>query len=73
MLRWAELVVGVVGYCLPAGPTILDVIGDLLAYGCEVEQFLLDEGIFGLLGKLPIHSRLLSKIVVPVHDVFGCG
>ena len=57
----------------PAWPTILDVIGDLLAYGCEVEQFLLDEGVFGLLGKLPIHGRLLPKIVVPVHDVSGSG
>jgi hypothetical protein len=54
---------------LPAWPTILDVIGHLLADGCQVEKFLLDEGIFGLLGKLPIYSRLLPKIVIPVHDL----
>ena len=53
-----------------ACPPILDVIGDLLADGCQVEEFLLDEGIFGLLGKLPIHGRLLPKIVIPVHDLF---
>jgi hypothetical protein len=29
---------------------------------------LLDQGIFGVLGKLPIHGRLLPKIVIPVHD-----
>ena len=28
-----------------------DVIGDLLADACQVEQLLLDEGFFGLLGK----------------------
>jgi hypothetical protein len=53
---------------LPAWTTILDVIGDLLADVCQVEEFLLDESIFGLLGKLPIHRRLLSKILIPVHD-----
>jgi hypothetical protein len=52
----------------PARATILDVIGDLLADACQVDEFLLDEGIFGLLGKLPIHGRLLPKIVIPVHD-----
>jgi hypothetical protein len=60
-----------VGCGLAAGPTILDVVGDLLADSCEVEEFLLDEGIFGLLGKLPIHGRLLPKIIIPVHDVSG--
>jgi hypothetical protein len=52
---------------LPACPTILDVIGDLLADGRQIEEFLLNEGIFGLFGKLPIHSRLLPKIFIPVH------
>src|SRR5712691_9185233 len=52
---------------LPACPTILDVIGDLLADGCQIEEFPLDEGIFGLFGKLPIHGRLLPEIVIPVH------
>ena len=60
-----------VGRGLSAGPTILDVIGDLLADSCQVEEFLFDEGIFGLLGKLPIHGRLLPKIVIPVHDLSG--
>jgi hypothetical protein len=36
---------------LPAWTTILDVIGDLLADVCQVEEFLLDESIFGLLGN----------------------
>ena len=52
---------------LPACPTILDVIGDLLADGCQIEEFLLNEDIFSLFGKFPIHSRLLPKIVIPVH------
>jgi len=48
--------------------TILNVIGNLLTDGRQVEEFLLDESIFGLLGKLPIHGRLLPKILIPVHD-----
>jgi hypothetical protein len=52
---------------LPACLMILDVIGDLLADGCQIEELLLDKGIFGLFGKLAIHNRLLPKIVVPVH------
>ena len=28
---------------------------------CQVEEFLLDESIFGLLGKLPIHRRCCRK------------
>jgi hypothetical protein len=59
---------------LPASPacaTILDVIGDLLADGCQVEKLLLDEGILGLFGKLQIHGRLLPKIVIPVHNSSG--
>jgi hypothetical protein len=48
--------------------TILNVIGNLLTDGRQVEEFLLDESIFGLLGKLPIHGGLLPKIVIPVHD-----
>jgi hypothetical protein len=58
---------------LPARVTILDVIGDLLAYRCQVEEFLFDEGVFGLFGQLPIRGRLLSRIVIPVHDVSGCA
>ena len=47
---------------LPACPTILDVIGDLLADGCQIEELLLNKDIVSLFGKLPIHSRLLPKI-----------
>jgi hypothetical protein len=56
-----------IGLTLPACLTILDVISDLLADGCQIEELLLDKGIFGLFGKLPIHGRLLPKIVIPVH------
>ena len=52
---------------LPAGETILDVVGDLFADVCQFEEFLLDYGIFGLLGKLSIHGRLLPQIVIPLH------
>jgi hypothetical protein len=52
---------------LPACKPILDVIGDLFADVCQLEEFLLDNGIFGLLGKLSIHGRLLPQIVVPLH------
>jgi hypothetical protein len=55
---------------LPACPAILDVIGDLLADGRQIEEFLLNEFIFGLFSKLPIHSRLLPKIFIPVHVPF---
>ncbi len=46
---------------------ILDVISDLLADGCQIEELLLNKDIFGFFGKLPIHNRLLPKIVIPVH------
>ena len=42
-------------------------IGDLLADGCQIEELLLNQDIFSLFGKFPIHSRLLPKIVIPVH------
>jgi hypothetical protein len=54
---------------LPACPTILNVIGDLLADGCQIEEFPLNTDIFSLFGKLPIHSRLLPKIVIPGYVV----
>jgi hypothetical protein len=47
---------------LAARQTILNVIGDLLVYGCQVEEFLLDEGTFGFFGKLPIHGRLFAMV-----------
>jgi hypothetical protein len=42
---------------LSACLSILDVIGDLLADGCQIEEFLLNENIFSLFGKLAIHNR----------------
>ena len=41
--------------------SILDVIGDLFANVCQLQQFVLNNGIFGLFGKLSIHSRLLRR------------
>jgi hypothetical protein len=52
---------------LPACQTILNGIGDLLAYGRQVEKFLFAEGIFCFYGKLPIHRRLVPKVVIPIH------
>jgi len=52
---------------LPAREAILDVVGDLFADVCQFEEFLLDDGIFCLFGKLSIHGRLLPQIVVPLH------
>jgi len=53
---------------LPSCPAILNAIGNLLTDRCQVEEFLFAEDIFGFFGKLPIHGRLLSEIVIPVHD-----
>src|SRR5262249_32567826 len=39
----------------------------LFADICQLEEFLLDNGIFGLFGKLSIHGRLLPQMVVPLH------
>jgi hypothetical protein len=41
-----------IGQELPTCKPILDVIGDLFADVCQLEEFLLDNGIFGLLGKI---------------------
>ena len=56
---------------LPACQTILNTIGNLLADGCQVEQFLFAEDIFGFFGKLPIHRRLVPKIIIPIHACHG--
>jgi hypothetical protein len=56
---------------LPACQTILNVIGNFLADGCQVEQFLFAEDIFGFFGKLPIHRRLVSKVIIPIHACHG--
>jgi hypothetical protein len=37
----------------------------LLATSSQLEEFLLDNGIFGLFGKLSIQARLLPQILVP--------
>ena len=52
---------------LPACHTILNAIGDLLAYGRQVEKLLFAENIFGFVGKSPIHRRLVPKVVIPIH------
>jgi hypothetical protein len=52
---------------LAAGLMILDVIGDVLADRRQLKQFLLDDRIVALLGKLPIPGRLIPEIVRPIH------
>jgi len=52
---------------LPACQTILNAIGDLLAYGRQVKKLLFAENIFGFVGKSPIHRRLVPKVVIPIH------
>src|SRR5262245_55569560 len=52
---------------LPTCQAILDAIGNLFADGCQVEEILFAEAIFGLFGKLPIHRRLGSKVIIPIH------
>ena len=56
---------------LPACQTILNTIGNLLADGCQVEQFLFAEDIFGFFGKLPIRRRLVPKVIIPIHACHG--
>jgi hypothetical protein len=52
---------------LSACQTILNAIGNLLAYGCQLEKFLFAENIFAFFGKSPIHRRLMPKVVIPIH------
>jgi alkylhydroperoxidase/carboxymuconolactone decarboxylase family protein YurZ len=52
---------------LPARQTILNAIGNLLAYGCQLEKLLFAENIFAFFGKSPIHRRLVPKVVIPIH------
>ena len=56
---------------LPACQTILNVIGNFFADGCQVEQLLFAEDIFGFVGKLPIHRRLVPKVIIPIHACHG--
>jgi len=46
---------------------IFDVIGDILAERRQLKQLVLDDRVVGLLGKLPIHGRLVPEIVWPIH------
>jgi hypothetical protein len=39
--------------------TILNAIGNLVADGRQVEEF--------IFGKLPIHHRLVPKEIIPIH------
>jgi hypothetical protein len=52
---------------LPACQTILNAIGNLLADGRQVEEFLFAEDICGFFGKLPIRRRLVPKVIIPIH------
>jgi hypothetical protein len=52
---------------LPARQAILHAIGNLLAYGCQLEKFLFAENIFGFFGKVPINHRLVPQVIIPIH------
>jgi len=58
---------------------IFDVISDLLADGRQFKHLVLDDRIVGLLGKSPIHGRLVPEIIRPIHGPEntlcsdGCG
>jgi hypothetical protein len=58
-----------VGDELAACETILDIIGGFFAYGRQLKHFVFDDGIVGLLGKLPILGCFASEIVSPFHVV----
>ena len=44
---------------LSARQMIVDIIGYLLADGRQLKHLIFDDRIVGLLGKLPIHHRLV--------------
>jgi hypothetical protein len=48
---------------LSARQMIVDIIGYLLADGRQLKHLIFDDRIVGLLGKLPIHHRLVPQIV----------
>jgi hypothetical protein len=48
---------------------VLDIIGDLFTHGRQLKHLVLDDGIVGLLGKLPILGCLVPEIVSPIHVV----
>ena len=43
-------------------------IGDFLTNGRQLVMLLLDERIFGRFGKLAITGRLVSQVIIPIHD-----
>jgi hypothetical protein len=53
--------VAVLAAVLSARQMILDIVGYLLADGRQLKHLILDDRIVGLLGKLPIHHRLVSR------------
>jgi len=58
-----------VGDELPAREAVLDIIGDLFAYGRQLKHLFFDHRIVSLLGKLPIPGCFVPKIVSPFHVV----
>jgi hypothetical protein len=58
---------GTLAAVLPARQMVLDIVGDLIADRRQLKQFVLDDRIVGLLGKLPIQGRLVPEIVRPIH------
>jgi hypothetical protein len=44
---------------LPTRQMILDIVGNLLADRRQLKHLIFDDRIVGLLGKLPIHHRLV--------------
>ena len=61
---------------LSARQMIVDIIGYLLADGRQLKHLIFDDRIVGLLGKLPIHHRLVPQIVRPIHGrtiPMGCA
>jgi hypothetical protein len=55
------------GWRLSACQTILNVVGNLLADVRQIEELLFAEDILGFVGKLPIHRRLVSKVIIPIR------
>ena len=56
-----------IGAALSACEAILDVICDFLTNCRQLEMLLLDEGIVGHVGKLPITGSLVAQVIVPIH------
>src|SRR5262249_45640638 len=50
-----------------AGETVLNVVGNFLTDGRQIEKLFNDERILGLLGQLSVLGRLVAKIFVEFH------